>query len=110
MSLYGYYVEATKRMGKPSWQHVKDEWDEVVEIIGEQRLKTLQDMSKEELREETEDVFHSLFRYMGLPNRLVWILANNTAKKHALRMQDRDCPRSERNCKNSEEKCCWRKN
>lgn len=105
MSLYGYYVEATKRMGKPSWQHVRDEWDELVEIISKQRLKA----SRAELKEETEDVFHSLFRYIGLPNRLVWILTNNTAKKHALRMQHRDCPRSERNCKNSKEKCCHRK-
>jgi len=98
MSLYDYYVEATKMMGAPSWSDVKDELEEFI------NAKTPKEMSK-----ESADVLHALCRYIRLPNKLTWLIANKTAVKHAVRVLVRRCPRSERNCMTAAENCCCKK-
>jgi len=89
-----YYLKATKLMGKPSFSDVLDE---VKELIQDRSL------------EEVSDVMHSLCRYLNVPDSITWYVANKTAMKHAMRMEERGCPRSERNCLASAENCCCRK-
>ena len=88
------YREATKLMGQPSFSDVLDEVKELY-----------QDRSLEEL----SDVVHSACRYLRVPDSVVWYVANPTARKHALRMQERGCPRSLRNCTASGPNCCCRR-
>lgn len=78
-----YYLKATVLMGRPSFRDVLDEVEELY-----------QDRSFEELA----DVLHSACRYLRIPDGVTWYLARPTARKHALRMQWRGCPRSVRNC------------
>lgn len=89
--LYNYYVQASKMMGRPSIQDVKDE---VCELLEDKNI------------EELIDVLHSTCRFLYMPNRITWIVAKKTATKHAVRTLIRGCPRSERNCKAAAEKCC----
>jgi len=77
------YLEAAKLMGRPSFKDVLNEIEELY-----------QDRSLEELA----DVVHSACRYLRIPDKFTWHLARPTAKKHALRMEERGCPRSVRNC------------
>ena len=85
------YKKAGEMMGKPSLSHLKDEWRELVE-----------DKSLEEL----VDVIHTLARLLGLPSWVIYFLAYPTAKKHAERVIERGCPRSERACREAGSKCC----
>ena len=88
-----YYLKATALMGRPSFSDVLDEVQELY-----------QDRSLEELA----DVVHSTCRYLRVPDAWTWHLARPTARKHALRMQERGCPRSLRNCEASGPNCCCR--
>jgi len=81
-------------MGRPNFSDVMDE---VVELY--------QDRSLEEL----SDVVHSACRYMHVPDAITWQLAKPTASKHARRMKQRGCPRSERNCLAAGSDCCCKK-
>ena len=94
MSLYDYYVEATKMMGRPS---IKDVLEEISELVKDKNV------------EDLVDVTHSVCRFLYLPNKIVWTVAKKTAMKHAVRTLVRGCPRSERNCKTAAEKCCCKK-
>ena len=85
-------------MGTPDWEDVSEEINEF-----------LTSNTKGEYIEETADIIHSLCRYMKLPNRVTWILAHDTATKHAARMLVRGCPKSERNCKKAAQNCCCKK-
>ena len=85
------YKKAGEMMGKPSLSHLKDEWQEL-----------LSDKSLEEL----VDVIHTLARLLGLPSWIIYFLAYPTAKKHADRVRERGCPRSERACREAGPKCC----
>ena len=85
------YQRASKMMGKPSLAHLKDEWQELVE-----------DKSLEEMF----DVIHTLARLLALPSWAVYFLAYPTAKKHAGRVRERGCPRSERACREAGAECC----
>ena len=91
MDLYDYYVKATSMMGRPS---TKDVLEEISELLEDRNM------------EELVDVTHSICRFLYIPNKIVWVLANRTAAKHAVRVLVRGCPRSERNCKAAAEKCC----
>lgn len=86
-----YYLKATKLMGRPS---VADVFDEVQELFKDKTL------------EELHDVVHSVCRYARVPNTITYHIAKPTATKHALRMKERGCPRSERNCKLAGDTCC----
>ena len=94
MSLYDYYVEGTKMMGRPS---TKDVLQEINELLEDKNV------------EELVDVTHSICRFLYMPNKITWRLANKTAVKHAVRTLMRGCPRSERNCKAAAENCCCKK-
>ena len=85
------YKKAGEMMGKPSLSHLKDEWQEL-----------LSDKSLEEL----VDVIHTLARLLGLPSWIIYFIAYPTAKKHAVRVIERGCPRSERACREAGAECC----
>lgn len=89
-----HYLKATKLMGRPSFTDVLDE---------------VQELWKDKSLEELHDVVHSLCRYTRVPDTLTWHLAKPTATKHALRMKQRGCPRSERNCLAAGKNCCCKK-
>ena len=88
------YYRALEMMGKPSFADIMSEVTELWE-----------DRSLEEL----SDVVHSVCRYAGLPKAVSWHLARPTALKHVERMQERGCPRSEKNCIAAGESCCCKK-
>ena len=89
-----YYDQATKLMSRPSFSDVMDEVEELY---------------KDKSLEELYDVIHSVGRFVRLPDTVVWHIAKPTAMKHAVRMADRGCPRSKRNCDLADDKCCCRK-
>lgn len=89
-----YYGKATKLMSRPSFADVMDEVEELY---------------KDKSLEELFDVVHSVGRFVRLPDAAVWHLAKPTAMKHAIRMADRGCPRSKRNCDLAGENCCCRR-
>ena len=92
--MHKYYLRATTLMSRPSFSDVMDEVKELYE-----------DKSLEELY----DVIHSTARFVGLPSTLVWHIARPTAVKHAVRMAERGCPRSKRNCDLAGGNCCCRR-
>ena len=89
-----YYLKATKLMGRPSFIDVLDE---VKELWRDRSL------------EELHDVIHSVCRYVHVPDGITYHVAKQTATKHALRMKNRGCPRSERNCLAAGKNCCCKK-
>jgi uncharacterized protein YyaL (SSP411 family) len=86
-----FYLKATRLMGRPSFKEVLDEVQEL-----------WQDKSVEELH----DTLHSVCRYIRIPDTTTYRIANRTAVKHAVRMQQRGCPRSLRNCVIAGSNCC----
>ena len=92
--MHMYYRRATKLMSRPSFVDLMDEVKELYE-----------DKSLEELF----DVIHSVSRFVGLPDSVAWHIARPTAVKHAVRMAERGCPRSKRNCDLAGANCCCRK-
>ena len=88
-----HYLEAVKLMGRPSFEDV---------------LEEVQELWKDKSLEELHDVVHSVMRYARVPNTITYHIAKPTAIKHALRMKERGCPRSKRNCLASGESCCCR--
>lgn len=88
------YIRAAEMMGRPSF---RDVMDEVVELYEDKSL------------EELSDVVHSACRFVGIPDSVIWYLARPTAMKHAVRYEERGCPRSARNCFAMGEACCCRR-
>ena len=64
-------------------------------------LEECREFCEEPSVEELCDVLHGTLRFVGL-GVLVW----PTARKHALRVITRGCPRSERNCLAAGKDCC----
>lgn len=94
MSSFEHYRKAVLMMGRPSLDALKDELGELI-----------QDRSIEEVC----DVLHTLCRLVGLPPYVAWVVARPTAMKHAKRVAERGCPRSERMCKLLGDDCCCKK-
>jgi len=94
MELWNSYIKAVNMMGRPTRQDVKNE---------------LKELAKDKSLEEISDVIHSMCRYVGLPAKFSWMLAKPTAKKHAVRVQERGCPRSKRNCETAGDNCCCKR-
>jgi hypothetical protein len=92
--MYSYYKKGMEMAGRPAWSNVKDEIDELLE---------------DKSFEEFIDVIHSLGRFCNFPLPILWIICRKTALKHAKRVEERDCPRSLRNCAAAGETCCCRK-
>ena len=91
---FEHYKRAVKMMGRPTLEALKDELGELI-----------QDKSIEEVC----DVVHTLIRLVGLPPIVSWVVARPTASKHALRVAERGCPRSERMCLHLGDECCCKK-
>tara|TARA_B100000214_G_C23842178_1_gene569354 strand:- start:460 stop:762 length:303 start_codon:yes stop_codon:yes gene_type:complete len=91
---FEHYKRAVKMMGRPSW-------DALIDEVGE----LIQDKSIEEVC----DVLHTIIRLVGLPPIVSWVVARPTASKHAKRVAERGCPRSERMCKLLGNDCCCKK-
>ena len=91
---FEHYKKAVEMMGRPSLDALKDE---MMELIQDKSI------------EEVCDVLHTLCRLVGLPPYVAWVIARPTASKHAKRVAERGCPRSERMCKLLGDNCCCRK-
>ena len=91
---FEHYKKAILMMGKPSFSALKDE---VGELITDKSI------------EEVCDVSHTVCRLFGFPPYVAWVFCRPTAMKHAKRLAERGCPRSERMCSLLGEKCCCKK-
>lgn len=97
--MFKYYLIALEMMGKQPIKAVVEEGKELFEV-----------KNFKEFKEEFSDVLHATLRACKTPAVVSYVIARKCAVKHAKRVMNSGCPRSQRNCLLQGKNCCCKGN